>query len=113
MKKPGNSLEVCFYLSLSVTLSDHAMTVAYQGPVWYNLSVARELVKQVYHAEGLQPPRSIDAIRTAYRTLWSRASSPVYWRGAISNGEIAKIGIYALEAYGIFKVSLFFIPPSC
>ncbi|KAJ8089438.1 hypothetical protein PM082_014687 [Marasmius tenuissimus] len=77
---------------------------AYRQPVTYNLAVARELVKHVYRAEGLQPPTSFNTIRSAYETLWSRASSREYWQNAISSGEIARIGIYALEAYGIFKI---------
>ncbi|KAL0571462.1 hypothetical protein V5O48_010497 [Marasmius crinis-equi] len=77
---------------------------AYRQPITYNLSVARELVKLVYRAEGLQPPTSVETIRSAYQTLWSRASSPEYWRNAISSGDIARVGIYALEAYGIFKI---------
>jgi hypothetical protein len=28
-----------------------------------------------------------------------------YWRGIIQSGEIARVAIYAVEAYGIFKVS--------
>jgi len=80
---------------------------AYKQPVYYNLSVARELVKQVYVAESLAPPKSLDALKSAYSTLWSRASSPTYWRNAVANGEVLKLGIYGLEAYGIFKVCTF------
>jgi len=70
----------------------------------YNLSVARELLKQVYVAERLRPPTDLVVVRNAYSTLWNRASSPVYWRGILSSGEWAKVGIYAVEAYGIFKI---------
>ncbi|KAJ7595349.1 mitochondrial ATP synthase g subunit-domain-containing protein [Mycena floridula] len=80
------------------------MLGSYKQPIIYNLSVARELVKQVYHAEALQPPNSVEAIKEAYKVLWSRASNPAYWRGVVNNGEVLKLGIYALEAYGIFKI---------
>src|ERR1700691_4294925 len=70
----------------------------------YNLSVTRELLKQVYIAERLQPPTSLSTIRSAYSTLWARASNPAYWREIAQSGELARVGVYAVEAYGIFKV---------
>ena len=79
---------------------------AYRAPLWYNLSVAREFLKQVYLAERLQPPTNPQTWSTAYTTLAQRAQNPSYWRGIFKSGEWAKVGIYALEAYGIFKVSL-------
>jgi hypothetical protein len=85
---------------------DSVLPSAYRQPVVYNLSVARELLKQVYVAERLQPPSDLAVLRNAYSTLWSRASSPAYWRGILNSGEWAKVGIYAVEAYGIFKVRL-------
>ncbi|KAG7090333.1 hypothetical protein E1B28_009453 [Marasmius oreades] len=77
---------------------------SYKQPVFYNLAVARELVKHVYRAESLSPPTSIDTVRSAYQTLWSRASSREYWVNAIRSGEIARIGVYAVEAYGLYKI---------
>ncbi|PFH47761.1 hypothetical protein AMATHDRAFT_151348 [Amanita thiersii Skay4041] len=76
---------------------------SYKQPLLYNLSVTREIIKQVYVAERLQPP-SLSSIRTAYATLVSRAISPAYWREVVQNGEILRIGVYGLEAYGIFKI---------
>jgi F-type H+-transporting ATPase subunit g len=70
----------------------------------YNLSVTRALLKQVYIAERLQPPTSLSTIQSAYSTIWARASNPEYWRQAAKNGELARVGVYAIEAYGIFKV---------
>lgn len=81
--------------------------VAYRDPLLYNFSVTRELLKQVYIAERLQPPTSLGTLQSAYSTLWSRASNPTYWREIVKSGEIAKVGIYAVEAYGIFKVRWF------
>ena len=77
---------------------------AYRDPLIYNLSVTRELLKQVYIAERLQPPTSLSTIRSAYSTLWARASNPAYWREIAQSGELARVGVYAVEAYGIFKV---------
>jgi Mitochondrial ATP synthase g subunit. len=82
---------------------------AYKQPLLYNISVGRELLKQIYIAEGLQPPTSISTIRSAYETIWSRVKSPAYWRGIVSSGEIVNVGVYAVEAYAIFKVSLMFL----
>ena len=77
---------------------------AYRDPLIYNLSVTRELLKQVYITERLRPPTSLSTIQSAYSTLWARASNPVYWRESARNGELARVGVYAVEAYGIFKV---------
>ena len=71
----------------------------------YNLSVARELLKQVYIAERLQPPLNPQAWTDAYTTLAQRARNLDYWREILRNGEWAKVGLYAIEAYTIFKVS--------
>ncbi|KAJ3859925.1 mitochondrial ATP synthase g subunit-domain-containing protein [Lentinula novae-zelandiae] len=76
----------------------------YKEPVFYNFAVFREIVKQVYRAEGLSPPSSVDAVQSAYRTIWTNATSKVFWQKAINNGEIARLGVYAVEAYGIFKI---------
>jgi hypothetical protein len=36
--------------------------------------------------------------------LWGLARSIGYWREVVRSGEYARLGVYALEAYGIFKV---------
>jgi len=77
---------------------------SYQQPVKYNLAVAREVLKHVYAAERLQPPSSLGAVLGTYGTLWGRARSIGYWREVVRSGEYARLGVYALEAYGIFKV---------
>jgi F-type H+-transporting ATPase subunit g len=69
----------------------------------YNLSVARELMKQVYVAERLAPP-SLGAVQSAYSTLFSRAANPAYWAELINTGGWTKVAVYGLEAYGIYKV---------
>jgi len=80
------------------------MLGSYREPLMYNLSVAREFLKQVYVAERLQPPTSVSTITSAYSTLWSRASNPAYWRELVRSGEWTKVGVYAVEAYGIYKI---------
>ncbi|KAH9991756.1 hypothetical protein BJV77DRAFT_1060672 [Russula vinacea] len=69
---------------------------SYQQPIRYNLSVTREVLKHIYTAERLQPPTSFGAVLGTYSTLWARARS-------IGSGEYARLGVYAIEAYGIFK----------
>ncbi|RDB20874.1 ATP synthase subunit g, mitochondrial [Hypsizygus marmoreus] len=76
---------------------------SYKQPLQYNLAVTREVLKQIYVAEGLQPP-TLAAVREAYATIWTRAISPAYWRGIAQSGELVKVGIYGVEAYTIFKV---------
>jgi len=73
-------------------------------PLSYNLSVAREFLKQVYVAERLAPPLSPQTWSSAYTTLAQRARNPNYWREIVKTGEWARVGVYALEAYGIFKI---------
>ena len=85
------------------------MFLAYQQPVRYNLSVAREVLKHVYTAERLQPPTSFGAVLGTYGTLWGRARSVAYWRQVVTSGVWARLGVYAVEAYGIFKV--LYLPP--
>jgi len=77
---------------------------SYRQPIFYNLAVAREVVKRVYIAEKLAPPTSFHTIRTAYETIWNRAKDFTYWRSAINTGEWQKLALYGLEAYGIFKI---------
>lgn len=91
--------------------TDHLLFIlAYRAPLAYNLSVARELLKQVYIAERLQPPLNPQTWSDAYTTLAQRARSPNYWREIVNNGEWARVGLYAIEAYTIFKVRM---TPSC
>jgi hypothetical protein len=77
---------------------------AYQQPLKYNFAVTREVLKHVYTAERLQPPTSLGAVLGTYSTLWARARSIGYWRDVVRSGEYARLGVYAIEAYGIFKV---------
>ncbi|KAF8070803.1 mitochondrial ATP synthase g subunit-domain-containing protein [Lyophyllum atratum] len=76
---------------------------AYREPLMYNLSVARHFVKHIYRTEHLQPP-SLSTVQEAYKTMWSRAKDPNYWREAMRTGEIKQVGIYAVEAFGLFKI---------
>ncbi|KAK0467328.1 uncharacterized protein EV420DRAFT_1326254 [Desarmillaria tabescens] len=70
---------------------------AYREPIVYNFAVVRSLAKQVYVAEGLAPPKSIAEVKVAYKEIWE---STLKWRQL----NFAKVGVYALEAYGIFKI---------
>lgn len=94
----------------SVSSVSHGCT-AYKQPLLYNLAVTREVLKQIYIAESLQPP-SLAAVRSAYETIWTRAINPAYWRGIAQSGEIVKVGIYGVEAYTIFKVRTLHAPCS-
>ena len=81
------------------------ITIAYRQPIVYNFQVAREFLKQIYVAERLQPP-SLSTVRSVYSTLWANATSPAYLRELVNSGAYLKVGVYAVEAYGIFKVSI-------
>jgi hypothetical protein len=71
-----------------------------------DLTVAREVLKHVYATERLQTPMSPGAVLGTYGTLWARARSIGYWREVVRSGEYARLGMYALEAYDIFKVRI-------
>lgn len=77
---------------------------AYQEPLFYNFAVLREVLKQVYIRESLAPPTSLSQITQVYRSIWEQASSLQWWRQLIDSGGWKKVGIYALEAYGIFHI---------
>jgi F-type H+-transporting ATPase subunit g len=74
--------------------------------------VTREILKHIYTAERLQPPTSLGAVLGTYSTLWARARSIGYWRDVVRSGEYARLGVYAIEAYGIFKVRFSIPSPS-
>jgi F-type H+-transporting ATPase subunit g len=78
---------------------------AYRAPVTYNLQVTRELLKQVYVAERLQIPHWTTFV-SEYSVLWSRARNPAFLRELVRSGGWMKVGVYAVEGYGIFKVFL-------
>ncbi|KAF5341344.1 hypothetical protein D9758_015058 [Tetrapyrgos nigripes] len=52
---------------------------------------------------NLSPP-SVATVRSAYETMWARAINRDFWFGAVRSGDIARIGMYAMETYGIFKM---------
>jgi len=81
-----------------------SMLGSYRQPLFYNLTVARDLLKQVYVAEKLAPPTSFSTWQSAYQTMFNRAKDVNYWQELLRSGAWAKVGIYALEAYGIFKI---------
>ena len=80
------------------------LSAGYREPLLYNVSVVREFLKQVYVAERLQPPTSFTTVSNAYSAIWARVRNPAYFREIVQSGEWAKVGVYAVEAYGIFKV---------
>jgi hypothetical protein len=83
-------------------MSDVSMT-AYRAPVTYNLQVTRELLKQVYVAERLRVPHWTTFV-SEYSLLLSRVRNPGFLRELARSGEWMKVGVYAIEGYGIFKV---------
>ncbi|KAH9010079.1 hypothetical protein EDB83DRAFT_2451548 [Lactarius deliciosus] len=76
----------------------------YQQPVRYNLSVAREVLKHVYTRSGCSRPRRSARCLGRMGRCGGRARSVAYWRQVVASGEWARLGVYAVEAYGIFKI---------
>jgi len=81
---------------------------AYKQPLLYNLAVTKEVLKQIYVKEGLQPP-SIDAYRSAYKSLWVQVKAPGFVSNLLRSGDLGRVGVYGLQAYGIFKVRSFLV----
>ncbi|KIJ89859.1 hypothetical protein K443DRAFT_664665 [Laccaria amethystina LaAM-08-1] len=78
--------------------------IAYKQPLLYNLSVTKEVLKQIYVAEGLQP-QMLSAVRQAYESIWDQVSRSGALGKLVRDGEVsAWVGIYGLQAYGIFKI---------
>ena len=97
-----------YYIVLLTQLLFSPVGLAYRQPLLYNLAVTREIIKQVYIRESLQPP-SLSTIRTAYSSLWSQIKTPGLIRSLFRTGEVGRVGVYGLQAYGIFKVRFIFI----
>jgi len=76
---------------------------SYRAPVTYNLQVTRELLKQVYVTERLQIPHWTTFV-SEYSLLWSRVRNPAFLRELVRSGEWMKVGVYAIEGYGVFKI---------
>ncbi|GAA5898358.1 hypothetical protein JCM8208_006956 [Rhodotorula glutinis] len=76
---------------------------AYREPVVYNAQVAKELAKQVYVAEKMSPP-SFAQVSYTFRQFAQNAPKSSFWMGMMSNGAYKRVLIYAVEAYGIFKI---------
>jgi hypothetical protein len=102
-------LDVCLFFSLlySILYADLISSlfspVAYKQPLLYNLAVTREIFKQIYIRESLQPP-SLSTFRSVYSSLWSQIKTPGLLRTLFKNAEVGRVGVYGLQAYGIFKV---------
>ncbi|PPQ96549.1 hypothetical protein CVT26_006335 [Gymnopilus dilepis] len=75
---------------------------SYKQPLLYNLNVTKEVFKQIYQKEGLHPPTLAD-IKQAYTYLWSQLT-PALPGQLIRNGELGRVAVYGLQAYGIFKI---------
>ena len=82
-----------------------AFRTAYRAPVIYNLQVTREVLKRVYVTERLQLPHWTTFV-SEYSLLWSRLRNPAFLRELVRSGEWMKVGVYAVEGYGIFKVRM-------
>ncbi|KAF9542090.1 hypothetical protein CPC08DRAFT_700714, partial [Agrocybe pediades] len=74
----------------------------YKQPLLYNLVVTKEVFKQIYVKEGLQLP-ILHAFKSAYSSLWSQISNPGLVGNLIKSGEFCRVGVYGVQAYGIFK----------
>jgi len=103
-KQAEKALEGAKQVGQSVGGRIGKMMGSYREPLMYDLAVARELLKQIYVAEKLAPPTSFAEIRSAYSTIFERARHVSFWRDMLQTGEWIKLGIYGLEAYGIYKI---------
>lgn len=70
----------------------------------YNLAVGRELAKQIYIKEGLAPPSSLAEVRAVWQKIIDSAKNPEFWKSSLESGAWKRLALYAVEAYGIFKI---------
>lgn len=64
----------------------------------------------MYRREGLAPP-SLSTFREVYSSLAQQLTSPAFFASLGKSGELGRIGVYGLQAYGVFKVrfGIFFV----
>ncbi|SCV67761.1 BQ2448_5372 [Microbotryum intermedium] len=84
-------------------LVGNALGGSYKEPIFYNAAVAKEIVKQVYVKEKLAPP-SLGQVTYVYQQFFNSARDLNYWQQLYKSGEWKRWAIYAVEAYGIFKI---------
>lgn len=75
----------------------------YREPLVYNWKVFTSLCRQVYIAEKLAPPTSLSTWIHAYAKIWSRATSPAYYRQIAQSGEWSKVAVYVSHISGVHK----------
>ncbi|KAJ9115641.1 hypothetical protein QFC20_000968 [Naganishia adeliensis] len=73
----------------------------YREPLVYNWKVFTSLCRQVYIAEKLAPPTSLSTWIHAYAKIWSRATSPAYYRQIAQSGEWSKVAVYVSHILGV------------
>jgi len=100
----GKALESANAVAGRITGGLGGLLGSWRQPIFYNLAVAREVAKQVYIRENLAPPTSIAQLTDAYWSIFAKARDPNYWRGIAQSGEWVTVGVYAVEAYFIFKI---------
>ncbi|KAI0247680.1 hypothetical protein BJV78DRAFT_898195 [Lactifluus subvellereus] len=76
---------------------------SYQQPVKYNFAVAREVSSRSTLLSVCSRPRRWAPCSGRMRRCGG-ARSVGYWREVVKSGEWARLGVYAVEAYGIFNV---------
>lgn len=82
---------------LSQTHSRSCDGTGYREPLVYNWKVFTSLCRQVYIAEKLAPPTSLSTWVHAYAKIWSRATSPAYYRQIAQSGEWSKVAVYVSQ----------------
>lgn len=75
--------------------------IGYREPLVYNWKVFTSLCRQVYIAEKLAPPTSLSTWIHAYAKIWSRATSPAYYRQIAQSGEWSKVAVYVSHILGV------------
>ncbi|KAH9810583.1 mitochondrial ATP synthase g subunit-domain-containing protein [Melampsora americana] len=76
---------------------------SYTQTISYNLIFTKEILKQVYLKENLNPP-NLNQIKLTYLQFFQNSTSLTFWKSLIDSGEYKRIGIYTLEAIGIFSI---------
>lgn len=101
---PMGMSRICSHFTSSRLSPPLRLLLGYADPLIYNARFVGAVLKQVYIAESLAPPKSLNALTSSYKTLYSRVIDANYFPSLIKSGEWKKVGVYAVEAYGIFTI---------
>lgn len=82
----------------------------YKDPLIFNFKVAGSLLRQVYQAEKLAFPTSLNTWARAYAEIYGKASHGAWWKETLKNGTWAGVGVaVSRSVFGRYLADLFWL----